>query len=312
LPFLQWAKLNKEVVIISFILFSVYSYATVKRNPDWKNNMTLFSTDVKKATNSTQAHHLYGNELIIAASKTKDTTEKRNLFTEGMKHLRRSAAINPGYGENYEIMGFAYSELFINADSAIYYYKKCISTSRFAMAYNNLGVLYEKLHRFSLASYYYNAALKINPNLPDALQNSERLKKQTGLDVHEFPGEDKRDNNLPQKVTNNNPPPPVSQAFKTLFDSGAVLVEQQKYKEAIKYFERARMVQPENMDNLLYLANCYGITNNHEKAIKIYEKMLTVTPFDTVIMNDLALTYLKNGQKAKSDALYKNVRSYRN
>ena len=254
---------------------------------------------------------LYGNELIELAKQAKDTAKKRELFVKGLNELTLTTSINPGFGEAYEQMGYAYTEVFLNVDSAMKYYKKCIEVSHFALAYNNLGALYQNLGKLRMASYYYNQALKINPNQPDALKHSADLKKQAGLDVQEYPGDEKKDLELLQKIRMSNDGQPLPSSFKINFEAGSALIKQGNYKDAIPYFEKARSAEPKNLDNLLYLANCYGLTKNYQGAIGIFENMRALSPFDTVIMNNLAATYAVVGEKAKSEDLYKNVRTYR-
>ena len=312
LSFIQWTKKNMALVAISILIFSFYSFGTINRNMEWKNEMTLFGADVKKSTNSSHTHDAYGYAIIHAAHNEKDSIKKREEFMNGLSELNKAISIFPGAGDAYFMIGFAYQDLFPNIDSSIKYYKIAIETTHYADAYNNLGTLYQSLGKVSLASYYYNQTLLYNPDFTVARTNVEAIKKSTGLDVREFPGDDKTDPGIivvGAKQKSNSPE--TQKLFKLDFDSGASLLPKGNYSGAIKYFEKAEKLEPENAENLLYLANSLGLTKNYRKSISTFEKLLKITPNDTVIMNNLAQTYLVVNEKSKSDALLEKVRKER-
>jgi len=313
IPIAQWLKNNLVLTSISILIFCSYGFETISRNPDWKDNLTLFGTDIKKASNSSEANFLFGNELIANAAKEKDSAKRKADFTLGMAALQKTVSITPDFGEAYNQMGFAYQEVYPNTDSAFKYYKKAIGISEYAIANVNLGTLYQKMGRLSLASYYYNQAVKINPSFTAAIQYADALKKATGLDVKEFPGEDKTDPQFMRRVKLNNQPDNSNQTqlFKMNFDAGVALIQNGRFSEAAKYFEKAEMVEPNNTENLLDLANSLGMARNYKKAISTFEKILKITPGDTVIMNNLAQTYRITGNTAKSNALLAKVKKAR-
>ena len=310
---LSWVKNNPALVIISLLIFCFYSFETINRNTDWKDNLTLFGNDIKKAPNSSEANFLYGNELIAIAQKEKDSTRKKENFTIGMAALQKTVSITPDFGEAYNQMGFAYQEVYPNNDSAFKYYKLAINNSEYAVANANLGTLYQKTGRLSLASYYYNQAIRINPSLTIAIQYADALKKATGLDVKEFPGEDKTDPQFMRRVKVDKQPDNAdqSQLFKTNFDAGVALIRNGKFAEAAKCFEKAEVLEPNNTENLLDLANSLGMARNYKKSIITFEKILKITPGDTVIMNNLAQTYRISGNTAKSNELLAKVKKAR-
>jgi tetratricopeptide (TPR) repeat protein len=84
-------------------------------------------------------------------------------------------------------LGQIYSEIKVIPDSAIYFYKRCVkATPGAAGSYTNLGVVYFRIRKYKLASFCFNRAVEINPNLADPRRYSEELKKATGLDPNLF------------------------------------------------------------------------------------------------------------------------------
>jgi len=199
-PF-DWIKTNAIATGVVLTLCSFYSVATVQRNPAWKDNITLFRTDVNKSPNSAHMHNYYGTSLIQAAEAENDTTKKRALDVEGLAELRKAIAIDSMFGEAYCEIGFSFQGVYNVNDSAKKYFLKAIETApEYPISYMNLGVIYQNTGyknpaRCKLASYYYNKAIEIDPNYEEAIQRAAAFKKLTGLDVHEMPEEG--DNNAP-------------------------------------------------------------------------------------------------------------------
>jgi tetratricopeptide (TPR) repeat protein len=111
-----------------------------------------------------------------------------------MVYLKRAVEINPRFGEVWGDLGQVYSEIKFMPDSAIYFYKRCVkATPGAAGSYTNLGVVYFRIRKYKLASFCFNRAVEINPNLADPRRYSEELKKATGLDIHIYPTEEDSD-----------------------------------------------------------------------------------------------------------------------
>lgn len=190
---LEWIKRNAIATGVILALCSFYSIATIQRNPAWKDNITLFGTDANHSPNSAQIHYLYGNSLIDAAVAEKDTTKKRAIDEKGLIELHKAISIDSLFGQAYCQIGYSFQAAYKVNDSAIKYFKKAVETAPdYVISYVNLGAIYENtgnsnLPRQKLASYYYNTALELDPNFPEAIQRASAFRKLTGLDVHEMP-----------------------------------------------------------------------------------------------------------------------------
>lgn len=305
LKLLDYVKTNTAAVAVIFLLCSFYSFATVKRNPAWKDNLTLFGSDVKHSPNSAQVHRHLGTALVEAAAAEKDTVEKRKFFTEGVSELKRAIEIDTAFGEAYCEIGYAYQGVYLTPDSAVKYFNRAIETApALVTSYNNLGVLYQNLGRMELASYFYNRALEVNPHYPDAIQHAADLRKRTGLDVHVLPSAEADMASVVKTITAGEPS--VSQKdieFNNLFNKGNEFVSKKDYKSAIGYFENAEAIKPQNEQTMLELANCYGLTGKYKEAITTFKKILKYYPNDRAVKGNLAITYDSAGQKAKADSI---------
>lgn len=187
-----WAGLlegKQKIVLLSVLmLLGVYGIITVNRNRTWHDNIRLFSTDLKKSLNSAQNNKHLGHELLEVAMKEKDTVRQRQLLDTSIYLFRNAMAINPRFSEAYGEMGRAWHDIRFNQDSAIKYYKASIIISPGAFnAYSNLGLVYLRLGKLKLASYYFNKSFQINPNFTIARDHVEEIKRVTGLDVLTYP-----------------------------------------------------------------------------------------------------------------------------
>ena len=153
---------NFKLLLFTAPIILFYSFRTMERNKDWKDNFTLFSKDVIKMPNNSRAHSFYANELIrtVAFNET-DSVLKKNYYLESIKEFKRSFAIYPKQSpEVYEAIGTAY--LKINKfDSAEYYYKKGIKLDHTLI--KNLGDLYFAKCDYNKAIYFYLKQVKISP-----------------------------------------------------------------------------------------------------------------------------------------------------
>lgn len=148
-------ELRKETfknpkLLFPLLLFLIpYSYKTISRNPDWKNNKTLFTADVKTSTNSANVHYYYANTLFTEHINDNPSPERDSLFAEAKREFRKGIEINPYFHYCYYNIGLIWEKLG-NADSAIVYHQKVITlkpenTMAQYMAKGALGLVYGKL-----------------------------------------------------------------------------------------------------------------------------------------------------------------------
>ena len=306
---LQSPELNMDVIPkeLKFILpvgiiFLLYSFKTVTRNPIWHDNMTLFSTDVNTSPNSCQVRRHYGSELINAGISKKDPNEKLEWFNKGASQLKEALRINPRFGDAFFKLGVAYQTVHINNDSAIYYYTRAIQEAPgYAISYNNLGILYETTGKQELASYYYNKAVDVNPFFPDGKRNSENHKKKTGLDVRMFP----TSTNLDSVETST---PVEKRDFNFYYKLGTDYASKGDYSNAARCLDRSTQLNPTFVDALVNLANCYGMLKNYGKNIEVLNRVVTLNPSNAQAIGNLAVTYELIGNKDKAEEYRDKVR----
>jgi len=177
---MKWMKLDMNarfkfypaLFIPLGIVLVAFSYKTVVRNKDWKDNTTLFGADVNNAPNSAKIHYYYGNNLLKDAMAEKDPQKKQLLLKQGEIHTRRATVINPEFHHAHYNLGMIYQEG-AQADSAIASFKRVLALQpTHIMTQGALGGVYGKLKGdFENAIFYLSKAVQYNPADGNSYEN---------------------------------------------------------------------------------------------------------------------------------------------
>lgn len=87
---------EKIILVLLVLISAAYSFKTMDRVPAWKDNATLFSTDVKVSNNSIKCLTSYGGSLIEKADNIQDEAQKRNVLQVAIDHLDKAIDLYPG------------------------------------------------------------------------------------------------------------------------------------------------------------------------------------------------------------------------
>lgn len=165
-------KKAKAPLLLTCLLLSVYAFKTVDRNKDWKDNFTLYSTDVQNCDRSARCHYYYGISLMKdRALKASTENEKQALLFQAINALKKSIKILPGYSDAYGDLGLAYYRLKNYKEAETAYLKSTQLNSSNANSFSNLGSLYFETKNYAAAKNAYESAIRANPNHIDALAN---------------------------------------------------------------------------------------------------------------------------------------------
>jgi len=77
------------------LVCAAFSVKTVLRNFAWKDNYTLFTTDIKVAPNSAKIQAAVASILEEEANKKKDPVAHRGLMEDAVRHFKRALRIYP-------------------------------------------------------------------------------------------------------------------------------------------------------------------------------------------------------------------------
>lgn len=156
---------NTPVVfrLVAFSLLALYSFLTVARNADWKDAVTLMRKDIKKVSNSAQAHNLLAAHLVGASFAEKNPEKVNVLRNEAIVHFKSAVAIYPGFYNAWFDLGKIYmAQNDYNAALSSFLQAYSLDSSNAEISLN-IGAIYEHKGDINKALRYYVYTTKIAP-----------------------------------------------------------------------------------------------------------------------------------------------------
>lgn len=234
-------KLSNVKITLTFLIIvaGLYSIKTITRNMVWKNNYTLFTTDVKTSTRSAKLQNAAGGVKIDEAYRIKNETSKNLLLNEAVEHLNQAIEIHPAYKNAYMLRGNAFNAL-KNYDQAIQSYNQSLALDPdFSDAKNNLVVTYAQAGR-----YYGEERGDIQTARRYLLQGNQ-------ID---------------------------SQHYEINRLLGITFGIEGNHVEAIKYFENATRIEPNNANGWVNLSKAFNYLQNPQKEAEARQRALAIDP----------------------------------
>ena len=227
------ADIPRPALITFAIVFILFSLKTIDRNTAWKDNYTIFTTDINVSKNSAKLQNSVGGETIEHFKNSTDKALKDAKMKESITHLLRATEIHPTYKNPYLLLGNAYF-------------------------YSN---------EFDKAIQAYENALKLDPNYKDARQNLQLVYREGGKIIAQ------QQNNIPrgieflQKAIELNP-----NDVETLSLLGTAYGMTQQPQKSIEVLERALALRFDRSD-AQNLSIAYRQIGNLAKATEWESKL---------------------------------------
>lgn len=133
---------------IAAVITILLSVKTISRNFAWKDNYTLFATDIETSKNSAKLRNAMGGELIAQSSLPENKNRQMDMLREAQVHLQEAIKIHPNYKNAYLLLGNS-SNYLQDFDKAIQYYNKVLTfDANDKNGFNNLGITYRDAGKF--------------------------------------------------------------------------------------------------------------------------------------------------------------------
>ncbi len=149
---LNWLREKTSLRIALSVLgltILLYSIKTITRNMVWKDDFTLFTTDVHTSVNSAKVLNAAGGALTTEAYKLPDSPQRTEMLHSATAYLSRSLEIHPGYKNPALILGNAYYYL-KDYDAAIKAYEQALSIAPdYPDAQRNLAVVLREAGQYA-------------------------------------------------------------------------------------------------------------------------------------------------------------------
>jgi tetratricopeptide (TPR) repeat protein len=221
------------------VIILLYAFKTIDRNKVWKDDFTLFTTDVKISNQSAKILNAAGGALSTAAYKLDDGPKKTEMLQQATFHLKKAIQIHPNYKNAHLILGNAYYFLG-KQDSAI-------------LSYENV--------------------LKIDPSDAEGSKNLAIILRDMGRVAGE------KENNLPKSIElltrSEQLYPNDSETLRYL---GVAYGISNQHEKAIQYFKKVIELVPNDVNTMINLSSAYRLISNNSEAQFWTNKALSIDP----------------------------------
>jgi len=243
LGLLQLYKSPARVKYASSILIVIMLLMTGKtmtRSSVWKNDFTLFTTDVRTSPESAKVRNAAGGALLEKSSDSSlNSSDREAMIREGIAHLKEALRIHPRYKQAAMLTANGYSYL----------------------------------EEYDSSIKYYNYALELDPAYDLAFTNLLKIltaaAKKAGSVERDF---EKAKRYLSQVITHQ------PDNFDALSLLGTAYGSAGQHNEAIIYYERAISVNPDIALTYVNLGLAQLNKGLEEEANENFQKALSLNP----------------------------------
>ncbi|MBK7478176.1 MAG: tetratricopeptide repeat protein [Haliscomenobacter sp.] len=240
LPFKKREKPRQNLLVAILIgIAFLFGLRTVARNPVWKNNYTLFISDIAISGNSAKLRNAVAGELVVQSEREPDSLRKIDMLNEAKGHAQKAIELHPTYTNAYLIKGNAH-----------FYLKE-----------------------YDLAIQAYRQALAINPEYKEALQNLPLALRDGGRYFGEVEGNLSKAIDYLKAAETYQP-----NDYETLRLLGVAHGVGQQHALAIDYFTRAARLRPEIADAWLNLSTACFASGNAAQGQAYLDKARSIDP----------------------------------
>lgn len=265
---LHFQKNTKNFLITLFVfVLLLFSIKTVTRASDWKDQLTLFSTDVQSSPNSAHMRLYHALALRDKAKISDDLNKaetnfvsyqknKENYITGNLKaidELKKAVEIYPKYATAYEQLGLLYErtgkiqnnqKMIDTAESFYLLSLKYVPTT--ASVNSNVAKIYFERGEIQKAKQYYLKAIHFDPLFTDGY-----------------------------------------------FNLGSSYGMLNQYDSSIYYFQKTVDLDPKRAPAYYYMGLTFTKINQLDKAYQMFDKAIQVDPKDVLAYILKAETYMK-------------------
>ncbi len=155
---------SKVISILIVLVFIGYSAKSITRNRAWKNDFTLFTTDVLTSANSAKSNCSAGGKLWEAAKIEKNESTRKKYYSLAEKYLTRSVEIYPQYVDAWLLLGNVKFDKYSNIAEACNCYLKVLQYQPAnSNAWSNIHTVLQASNNRQMQLEYYQMLEKINP-----------------------------------------------------------------------------------------------------------------------------------------------------
>jgi protein O-mannosyl-transferase len=162
---------NNSIILFFIILIPLlftYSVLSYSRSKAWKNDFTLFLTDVKTSANSAKSNCSAGGILYETAQKMQEGVEKEEYLSQAETYLNKATEIHPGYVDAWRLLGNTEFELNHDVRQTFFYYIKALKINPLDdITFDNLQFVFSTYDSVDQKIAMYEELLILNNHRPE-------------------------------------------------------------------------------------------------------------------------------------------------
>lgn len=275
---LGWEKIPKSMAKAKWgvlaILLVIGSVVSWQRNTEWKDNLTLFGTDLAKGPESARIQYNYGTEIIKVARARNEGKNGPNWRKAEMGYLK-ALEIYPDYFDALNNIGTAYQSVNDYANAERHLKRLTEINAEYGKGWFNLGLVY---HNWGKHQKCIDALKEYNA-LNSKKDGSWFLMAKSAGELQQF---DKAKEYLEKAIALK---PGEADFYQLLGTANAMLGDQVNAEKALK---KALNIKPRHLDTRRNLAIFYLSNGMPQKAQKHLEESLKLFPDNPDFQNMLA------------------------
>lgn len=258
-PFIRLNYLRIAILTTLLLFCFVKTYS---RNKVWKDNFTLFTTDVKTSVNSIKGNMAAGRALLYEASQINDESLKKEYFAKALRYSKKAVSIYPNHVDIVTLMADAYAANNIS-DTAIFYYQNALylMPDRADLIFDRVEKIMNKMNDIDFIINNYYEFWKLAPD-------NFNFNFQFGSLLGEYKNDFVNADYYLQRAVKIRP-----DDFRANMILGINNKLLGKYDKSYFYLEKALKMEPYNMQICENLLIAYKLAGNTKKAQEIGEKL---------------------------------------
>lgn len=273
------------------IVLLFYAVIIIDRNPDWKNDRTLFYADVKTSGESARVNVVAGTLKVLEGKEVQNSAERERLYEEGSDYIRKGLKLYANNPAGWQALGD------IAWDRKNYLEAFRLYTT--ASTYDSLNQ--------GLVNNQYACAYKALEEKPlEALEIAGELLRRDSSEVdhHLFKAE------VLLKTENPGAAVAYLEEREKLFEKqSGYLNKLAEYNarylndqaKSGSYLFKAYAVDSSNIQTLENLCVYYGMQGDYQKALNYSLKAFHTGKYSTNLINNLINTYLYLGMPDEAE-----------
>ncbi|MGD9234777.1 MAG: tetratricopeptide repeat protein [Desulfobacterales bacterium] len=261
---------------------------------------------------------------IILVALSWKTSFQLNTWKNGITLFEHAVSVTENNYPAHYYLGAAYEP--INLDKAVSHYKAALKIKPgFALALNNLGIIYSKKGQIDEAVNYYLKALQTKPDYFDALNNlgiafvNKENYDQAVLSFEKALKIDPQKTDARMNLANvlylqSKPDEAISQYEETLqsdsenadahYNLAYVLYSQNKINEAVFHYEETLKIDPKYLKAHYKLGNIYFNQGKTKKAFIHYSEIIKIKPDCAQAYNKLGIILFRQRKFSRAKVLF--------